>query len=56
MRYIMFILVVAMLGCSALEHAEETLTTHQEELCYAETIGMDDYDSQIQFDECMTRD
>jgi hypothetical protein len=56
MRYIIFALIVAMLGCSALESVDANMLAHHEELCYAETIGMSDYDSEIQFDECMTRE
>jgi hypothetical protein len=56
MRYIIFALVLAMLGCSALESVGTTMIAHHEELCYAETIGMSDYDSEIRFDECMARE
>jgi folate-dependent tRNA-U54 methylase TrmFO/GidA len=56
MRYIIFTLAVCMMGCAALESVETNMIAHHEELCYAETIGMSDYDSEIQFDECMTRE
>jgi hypothetical protein len=56
MRYMIFVMVLCVMGCTALDTATVTMNEHREELCYAETIGMDEYDSQIQFDECMTRE
>ena len=56
MRYIIFTLVLTTLGCSALESVDASMYAHQEELCYAETIGMDEYDSEIQFYACMARE
>lgn len=56
MRYIICALTLCVVACAGLEGAVASMEQHRETLCMAETIGLDDYDSHEQFDECMTRD